>query len=276
VRAASRHVPSISAFFPAYNDGGTIASMAVVADHVLRELTDDYEIVVINDCSSDYTGEVLQDIATKFQHVRIISHDKNRGYGGALRSGFAAATKDLIFYTDGDAQYDPHELAALLEALSDEVHVVNGFKIERNDPMHRKLLGRIYHTVVRAMFNLHLRDVDCDFRLLRRSVFDKVHLESNSGVICVELIKKLEMHGFRIAEVPVHHYNRTYGKSQFFRIGRLARVALGLARLWVKLVALPAMTQQKQAREGVARPLVITHGQVDCSGRAGASPNTER
>ena len=106
--------------------------------------------------------------------LRVVHHPANRGYGGALRSGFAAATKDLIFYTDGDAQYDPRELLQLYEAFTPGVDFVNGYKIARSDPFHRKLIGRLYHTFVRTMFGLRLQDVDCDFRLMRRAVFDKV------------------------------------------------------------------------------------------------------
>jgi len=236
--------PSISAFYPAYNDGGTIASMVIAADRVLRELTDDYEVIVVNDGSTDYTAEVLSEVASRFSHVRVITHEVNRGYGGALRSGFSAATKDLVFYTDGDAQYDPHELRLLYARMTDEVDVVNGYKIQRHDPLHRIVIGRIYHATVRYLFNLHLRDVDCDFRLIRRSVFDRVQLQSNSGVICVELMKKIEDAGCTVVEVPVHHFNRTYGKSQFFRFGRLMRVAIGLLMLWVRLVALPALSRR--------------------------------
>src|SRR3954471_9642193 len=141
---------SITAFFPAYNDAGTIASMAVVMDLTLRRLVDDYEIIVVNDGSPDHTGDVLADLATRYPRLRVITHPKNRGYGGALRSGFAHATKDLVFYTDGDAQYDPREITRLLPALTPDVDMVNGYKIERHDPMHRIIIGRIYHHAVKA------------------------------------------------------------------------------------------------------------------------------
>src|SRR3954452_16729837 len=105
--------PSITAFFPAYNDAGTIASMVVVTDLTLRKLTDDYEIVVVNDGSPDHVGEILADLAGRYPSLRVVTHVRNRGYGGALRSGFAAASKELVFYTDGDAQYDPREIDVL-------------------------------------------------------------------------------------------------------------------------------------------------------------------
>jgi glycosyltransferase involved in cell wall biosynthesis len=227
--------PSISAFFPAYNDGGTIPSMVLTALMTLRELTDDYEVIVVNDGSTDHTSEVLEELAARYPELCVIHHKQNRGYGGALRTGFSSATKDLVFYTDGDAQYDARELSRLYEVWSHEVDFVNGYKISRSDPLHRIIIGRIYHWTVRLAFGLHLRDVDCDFRLMRRSIFDTVKLESDSGVICVELMKKVEDAGFRIAEVPVHHFHRAYGKSQFFNFRRIWRTGLQLWALWWEL-----------------------------------------
>lgn len=228
---------SISAFFPAYNDAGTIPSMVLTVLLTLRELCDDYEVIVINDGSKDHTPQVLDELARIYPgEVRIIHHVKNRGYGGALRSGFANATKEWIFYTDGDAQYDPRELKLLANLVSDEVDFINGWKIERNDPPHRIIIGKIYQYIIKLSFGLHLKDVDCDFRLMRRAVFDKVKLEADSGVICVELMKKTQDHGFRLTETPVHHFHRAYGRSQFFNFPRLARVAYDLQILWRKLV----------------------------------------
>jgi glycosyltransferase involved in cell wall biosynthesis len=247
---------SLSIFFPAYNDAGTIASLAIVAHMAARELSDDYEVIVVEDGSPDHTGALLDEMATVYPWLKVIHHAKNRGYGGALRSGFAAASKQLVFYTDGDAQYDPREMRALWEAFSDEVDFVNGYKISRNDPLHRILIGRIYHWFVKLAFGLHLRDVDCDFRLMRRSVFDKVTLTRNSGVICVELMKKVQDHGYRITQVPVHHFHRSYGKSQFFNVPRVGRTLADLSRLWLELVLrrrhLQPGTEHSPARDQAA------------------------
>lgn len=226
---------SISAFFPAYNDGGTIPSMVLTALMTLRDLTDDFEVIVVNDGSADYTPDVLEELATRYPELRIIHHEQNRGYGGALRTGFSSAVKDLIFYTDGDAQYDPRDMVRLYEVWSDEVDFVNGYKISRSDPLHRVIIGRVYHWIVKLAFGLCLRDVDCDFRLMRRSIFDSVHLKSDSGVICVELMKKVQDAGFRIVEVPVNHYHRAYGKSQFFNYRRIWRTGKQLLALWWEL-----------------------------------------
>ena len=228
--------PSLSIFFPAYNDAGTIASLVLLAHMTARRITADHEVIVVDDGSPDHTGALLDELARHFPWLKVVHHERNRGYGGALRTGFATASKQLIFYTDGDAQYDPRELLALYQALGPEVDFVNGYKIGRQDPLHRIVIGRLYHWFVRSAFGLELKDVDCDFRLMRRQVFDKVTLTRSSGVICVELMKKVQDHGFRIAQVPVHHYHRSYGKSQFFNIPRIARTLVDLARLWLELV----------------------------------------
>ncbi|HEY8234532.1 MAG: glycosyltransferase family 2 protein [Burkholderiales bacterium] len=228
--------PGLSIFFPAYNDAGTIASLALVAHMTARELTDDHEVIVVDDGSPDHTGALLDEMARHFPWLKVVHHARNRGYGGALRTGFETASKELVFYTDGDAQYDPRELARLWSAFSPEVDFVNGYKISRHDPAHRIVIGRLYHWFVKLAFGLRLRDVDCDFRLMRRSVFEKVRLTRSSGVICVELMKKVQDHGYRIAEVPVHHFHRSYGRSQFFNVPRVARTLSDLARLWVELV----------------------------------------
>jgi glycosyltransferase involved in cell wall biosynthesis len=228
--------PSISAFFPAYNDAGTIASMVISAMLVLEQLTDDYEIIVVNDGSVDHTPEILDRLAADYPQVRIVHHAKNRGYGGALRSGFKHATKDLIFYTDGDAQYDVRDLLKLYEHLTDKVDVVQGYKVGRSDHWIRKIIGTVYCKTVKFLFNLKLQDIDCDFRLIRRRVFKKVELTHDSGIICLELVKKIQDHGFVVVQQGVGHYPRVYGRSQFFRPKHLLRTAKGLFDLWVELV----------------------------------------
>jgi len=234
----SDHRPAkgLSVFFPAYNDSGTIASLVITALRSARKLTPDFEVIVVNDGSADNTAEILDELARTYPQVRIVHHPVNRGYGGALRTGFATATRELVFYTDGDAQYDPSEMEVLWRQFGDEVDLVNGYKISRSDPLHRIVIGRIYHHTVKILFGLTVRDVDCDFRMMRRSIFDKVHLEKNSGVICLEMMKKITDAGFRIAEVPVHHYHRAYGKSQFFNFRRLFRTGVDVFKLWFALV----------------------------------------
>src|SRR5262245_16006267 len=240
----------LSIFFPAYNDSGTIASMVIRAVRAASELTPDYEVIVVNDGSADATPEIIDELARTYPQVRAVHHPKNRGYGGALQTGFRCATKDLIFYIDGDAQYDPAELKTLWTHLTDDADLVNGYKISRSDPLHRIVIGRMYHHIVKVLFGLTVRDVDCDFRLMRRRIFEQINLEKTSGVICLEMMKKITDGGFRIVEVPVHHYHRAFGRSQFFNFRRIGKTAVDVMRLWLALVVL-----RQHRREGV-RPLV--------------------
>jgi glycosyltransferase involved in cell wall biosynthesis len=230
--------PSLSVFFPALNDSGTIASMVIRAVQAASELTPDYEVIVVNDGSTDATAQIADELARTYPHVRVVHHPSNRGYGGALQTGFRTATKDLIFYTDGDAQYDPAELSLLWPRMTPDADLVNGYKIDRSDPLHRIVIGRVYHHIVSILFGLTVRDVDCDFRLMRRTMFETIHLERTSGVICLEMMKKIHDAGFRIVEVPVHHYHRAFGKSQFFNYRRIFRTAVDVLRLWLALVVL--------------------------------------
>jgi glycosyltransferase involved in cell wall biosynthesis len=222
-------------FFPAYNDAGTIPSMVLTALLTLSRLTDDYEVIVVNDGSQDHTPQLLDELAKCYPQVRIVHHLKNIGYGGALRTGIAQSRKELIFYTDGDAQYDVRELEKLIPEMTEGVDMVNGYKKSRSDPFYRWLLGAMYRLLTKLFFGIRLKDIDCDFRLMRRAIFDKISLNSKSGTICVEMIKKIEASGFQIREVPVHHFYRSYGKSQYFTFRRLLRTVIELSKLWLEL-----------------------------------------
>ena len=228
---------SVSAFFPCFNDAGTIASLVVLANETLQEIATDYEIIVVDDGSTDHSVTVLEELLkSRSVPLRVIRHPCNLGYGGALRTGFAEATKDWVFYTDGDAQYDVTELRRLLALVDDSIDVVQGYKLTRQDAWHRVLIGAVYRKVARIVFCLKIRDVDCDFRLIRRSVLQKIALEHSSGIICLELVRKLQDAGARFIEVPVHHYPRKYGHSQFFTAPRIAEVVFDMVRLWWRLM----------------------------------------
>jgi glycosyltransferase involved in cell wall biosynthesis len=240
--------PGISVFFPAYNDAGTIASMVIAALRTCAELTDDYEVIVVENGSTDYTVEVLEDLASRYDKLKVLTSREPLGYGGALRVGFKTAQKELIFYTDGDAQYDAHELAFLVAALRPDVDIVQGYKIARHDPIFRIVIGKLYHWGVKLLFGLRVKDTDCDFRLIRREAMGRFDLRSNTGTICVELVKKLQDSGAVFAEVPVHHYHRAYGRSQFFNFKRIWATALHLGQLWLDLVVVPKLTGKKTVK----------------------------
>jgi glycosyltransferase involved in cell wall biosynthesis len=229
-------VVSVSAFFPCYNDELSIATMVTDARAALLSRAVDFEIIVVNDGSADGSLAVLEALRPSVPELEIVDHETNRGYGGALISGFGAATKQWVFYTDGDAQYDASELVRCVDAATDSIDVVQGWKMGRGDPWYRKVIGRTYHHAVRLLFGLRVRDTDCDFRLIRRSLVDEVELTSTSGVICVEMMRKFQQAGARFVEVGVSHHTRPHGRSQFFRLPAIARSARQLVVLWWDLV----------------------------------------
>jgi glycosyltransferase involved in cell wall biosynthesis len=226
---------SLSIFFPAYDDAATLTSLIETAFSTAEALTTDFEVIVVNDGSRDETPALLREMNRHYgPQLRVVTHPVNRGYGGALRSGFESCTKDLIFYTDGDGQYDIGELPKLWNKLTPGVGFVNGYKLERADGFHRRIIGDVYRTSVRFVFRLKIRDVDCDFRLIRRSLLAPVRLTSGSGSVCVELTKVLESSGWDFAEVGVHHYPRVQGRSKFFRLAPLLATFRELAGLFMK------------------------------------------
>ena len=230
---------SLSVFFPAYNDAPSLPSLLATTFGVLAAHVADYEVIVVNDGSFDDTATVLKQLCDQYGRcLRVVTHEQNRGYGGALRSGLEAATKEFVFYTDGDGQYDVGELPGLLELVGPHTGLVNGYKLERHDPSHRIWIGKAYNFCARLLFRIRIRDIDCDYRLIRRSLLMKVQLTSTSGTICVELVRKLEMTGCEVVETGVHHYPRLYGKSQFFRLRSLATTLYELVRLWLRVVVL--------------------------------------
>lgn len=230
--------PSISAFLLCYNDAETIGILVLDALETLRALTDDYEIIVVNDGSRDGSEQVLRDLQSRLDCLQVVTHPTNRGFGGAVRSGFATATKDLIFYTDGDGQYDVKELRILVMLLSDDVDFVNGTKMTRRDPAYRVHVGNLHKFLMRWLFWLPIGDVDCDFRLIRKSVIERLQLTADTGAICTELVKRSERAGAQFREVHVHHYARGSGQSQFFKPTAITKTYLDLMRLWVTLMIL--------------------------------------
>jgi glycosyltransferase involved in cell wall biosynthesis len=236
----ARKFPSLSVFFPAYNDAPSLPALVRKTFATLERHVADYEVIVVDDGSRDATGEVLEELRREFSPwLRVVTHAQNRGYGGALRSGFAAAQKEFVFYTDGDGQYDVGELPRLLELVGPATGLVNGYKLERHDPRHRVWIGKCLQLLrAPAVPHSHPR-----YRLRlpadpARPAGSKIHLTSTSGTICVELVRKLELSGCQVVEVGVHHYPRLHGRSQFFRIRSLAVTLLQLVRLWVRLVIL--------------------------------------
>ena len=249
---------SISIFFPAFNDEGTIAGLVRNALDLLPEMTADYQVLVIDDGSTDRTAAIIDELAATHPQVRAIHHVINRGYGGALQTGFKESEKELVFYTDGDGQYDVRELTRLWPLMVEGVTVVNGYKARRADGLARKIMGGTYNRLARLLFNLPVRDVDCDFRLIRKSALQELGELSNSGAVCVELIRGLHTRGAVFAEVEVNHYPRLHGRSQFLTTARVVRTLYDFCGLWIKLVCRPKVFKSKQSKSVPTGKLPVT------------------
>jgi glycosyltransferase involved in cell wall biosynthesis len=240
---------SISIIFPCFNDSRSIKSLVEDAFEVVNTLNIKHEVIVIDDGSTDSSKNVLKTLAQKYKHLKLVFHSHNIGYGGALRTGFKNATKDLIFYTDGDGQYDVKELFLLYNMMTPDINFVNGIKMGRHDPTYRIVIGNIYSMVVRWLFWLPIYDIDCDFRLIRKNLLTNIHLVSNSGSICVELVKKAQRNNAKFRQVSVHHYERRFGTSQFFRPERLLITLRELLLLWIDMMVINRSKNNKYGKK---------------------------
>ena len=226
--------PSISAFFPAYNEEANIGALCLKTAGVLAKLCSRYEVIAVNDGSKDRTAAVVEGLHKKKPQIRVVSHKANSGYGAAVKTGFASAKMDWIFFTDGDGQFDVNEIARLLPLTRDHDLVV-GYRIKRADPAHRKLNAWAWGTLVRTLFGLKgVRDIDCAFKLIRRDVFKKFKLETTGAMISTELLVKAQKNGFRIVELGVHHYPRTAGVQTGAKLAVIARAFKELFRYYFK------------------------------------------
>lgn len=205
---------SISVFVPAYNEEENIGEVVVSINDYLKNHFKDYEILVVSEGSTDKTNEIVQGMQVQISQLRLLSNPQRFYYAGALRTGFKNSTKDLIFYTDGDRQFDIKELDHLLP-LIEKYDIVTGYKIKRHDPLMRIWTSKIYNWTMRLIFGLKVKDVNCAFKLYRREVIDRVDFLPNltEGVINVEIYLTALQNGFTIGEVGVHHFHRAKGKT---------------------------------------------------------------
>lgn len=221
----------ISVVLPAYNEEANIAAAVREAVAVVGRLADDYEVIVVDDGSRDRTAEIVQALAAENPRVRLVRHPTNRGYGGALASGFAAARLDLVFFTDSDRQFVMAELERLLAAL-DGADLVIGYRAPRRDPFIRRLNGFGWNLLINTLFGYTARDVDCAFKLFRRSVLERVVVESRGATFSAEFLVRARGLGYRIREVPVTHRPRQAGRATGARLDVILRAFRELLRFW--------------------------------------------
>jgi len=203
---------SISVFFPCYNEQENVGRTVEKALEVMQKLNADFEAIIVDDGSSDGTGRIADEIAGRDGRVKVVHHEGNLGYGAALQSGFKAATKELVFYTDGDGQFDINEMPPLL-ALMERYDIVSCYRLNRQDSFIRKINGWCWTMLVCLMFGLKVRDIDCAFKLYKREIFNKIELSSTGALIDAEILARAARKGYRITQKGVHHYPRTSGEQ---------------------------------------------------------------
>jgi len=203
---------SLTIFFPCYNEEANVERVTRAAVEVGRKVADDLEVLIVNDGSRDRTEEIANRLAEEIPEVRAVHNKPNRGYGGALIRGFREATKNWIFYTDGDGQFDLNELPGILPLL--ETHdVVSCYRLDRKDPLIRKLNAFAWSTLVNLLFGIGLKDIDCAFKIYPRTFIERIELHSQGALIDTEMLAKARNLGLRIAQVGVHHYPRVAGQQ---------------------------------------------------------------
>lgn len=221
-------------FFPCYNEQENVGRTAQRAKEVCEGLGADFEIILVNDGSADETGARADAIAAGDSRVRVVHHPHNMGYGAALQSGIRAAKKELIFFTDGDGQFDIGEIKLLLP-LIEQNDIVCGYRLDRKDPFMRKLNGWMWTRLVNLLFGMDIRDIDCAFKLFRAEIFEGMTMSSEGALISAEILARGTRRGYRIAEVGVHHYPRTAGKQTGAKPAVIMRAFKELFKLYNRI-----------------------------------------
>ncbi len=227
-------VPSLSVFFPCYNEEANVENMVRRSQQILPEIAEKWEIIPVNDGSKDKTGEIIDRLAKEDPNVHPVHHVKNQGYGGAVISGYNAAKYDLVFFTDGDLQFDLREITLLIERL-DEGDLILGFRKNRRDPWNRKLNAYLWGSLVKTLFGFKVKDVDCAFKLIKRRVIDKVQLSAGGAMVSTELLARANQAGFRFVEVGVTHYPRVAGTQTGANLKVILRAFRELFKLYGKI-----------------------------------------
>ena len=227
-------MPSMSIVLPAYNEEANVASAVEQVSAVAQQLGMDYEIILVNDGSSDRTGEIGRELAQRIPNFQLVEHHPNRGYGGSLKAGFAAATKELIAFVPADNQFDFGEISLLLERI-EEADIVSGHRAERQDTFIRRFNALGWNTVVRLLFGRLCRDIDCGFKLFRREILEHVTIISDGAMIDTELLAGAKARGYRITDVDVTHLPRVIGEATGANIKVILKAFRDLALFRLRL-----------------------------------------
>jgi glycosyltransferase involved in cell wall biosynthesis len=236
---APTRVAALSFFFPAHNEAANIEALVAEALATLPSFADEFEVIAVDDGSKDETPQIADRLAAADPRVRVVHHETNQGYGAAVRSGLKASRFELISFTDGDRQFKIADLSRLLArmAKTDGPDVVVGYRLQRADPIIRTAYARAYRLALNIFYRLGVRDVDCAFKLFRRSSLEGIRLESGGAFMSAELLIKLKQRNQRIAEVGVRHYPRTAGSPTGAKPSVIFRAVRDFWRLRIRLWA---------------------------------------
>ena len=229
-------VKSLSVFFPCFNEQDNVERVVKSANDCLKPLNIDYEIIIVNDGSRDSTAKIVDLLAAKDPRIKVVHHKTNLGYGAALQSGFKAATKEFVFYTDGDGQFDIRELPLLFKYTVD-YDIVTGFRINRQDNLVRKINAFCWTTLVNLLFGMKIKDMDCAFKLYKRRIFDDIKMKSSGALINTEIFARAKNKGYKIFQIGVHHYPRTAGTQTGAKLSVILRAFKELFALYKQIKA---------------------------------------
>ena len=226
----SHPVTSLSVFFPCFNEKDMVRPLTEKCLSVAATICDDYEVIIVDDGSSDGTGQVADQLAREYPSVTVVHHAQNQGYGAALQSGFAAASKEYVFYTDGDGQFDVEELPRLLPLIGQH-DIVSGFRLNRQEGALRKLNAYCWGRLVCFVFHMKVKDIDCAFKLYKRRLFDEIELSSTGALIDTEILARAQRRGYTIAQIGVHHHPRLTGQASGANLKVILRAFIELFKL---------------------------------------------
>jgi glycosyltransferase involved in cell wall biosynthesis len=235
-RPTSPRADSLSVFFPCYNEQDNIRRVYESASKVLERMGIDYQLILVDDGSRDQTPQIADVIAAADPRVTVIHHPANLGYGSALQSGFRAATKTLVFYTDGDGQFDMNELPPLMPLMK-RYDIVSCFRLDRQDGLIRKFNALCWTSFVCCLFRMKLKDINCAFKLYKRHILDRIEMRSTGALINTEILARATRQGFGITQVGVHHFPRAKGRPTGANPRVVFRAFWELAKLYKQINA---------------------------------------
>ena len=226
--------PSLSLFFPAWNEEDYVERAVSRAQHVLEKLRDDYEIIIVNDASTDRTREIAEGLAARDKHIRVVNHEVNQKLGGAMKSGMAASTKDIIIYSDMDLPFDLEEVSRALRLIEYlEADMICAFRFDRTSEGPKRIAySFVYNLLIRSLFGVQVKDVNFSFKVMHRRVLEAIEIKSQGSFVDAELVVKAIKKGFRVFQMGVDYFPRTRGISTLASPSVIAKMLKELSTLY--------------------------------------------